>query len=344
MHRKKVAVVLFNLGGPSSLETVEPFLFNLFYDRKIINLPNPWRFFLAKLISKKRLSTAIEIYKQIGGKSPILKATKMQAKKLEDKLNESSCDIYKTFVCMRYSPPFADEVVQNVNKFGPDKVILLPLYPQYSTTTTLSAIENWYRVASYYKFNFTTEIVCCYYENKNFIISYSNLIIKYYKLASEFGKPRILFSAHSLPISIIKKGDPYAWQIEKTSELIAESLNIENLDWNVCYQSKIGPVKWLEPSTKDELLRAKNDKVPVILVPVAFVSEHSETLVELDIEYKKLMLDHYYYRVPTPETDTFFINCLFQICLNVKNSKCCNGYRMCWKNYNSRHFYLNSNR
>lgn len=333
MHGK-IAVVLFNLGGPSSLEAVQPFLFNLFYDRRIINLPNPLRFFFAKLISKKRLSAAIEIYKQIGGKSPILKATEIQAKTLEDKLNENNSGIYKTFVCMRYSSPFADEVVQKVHKFNPDKVILLPLYPQYSTTTTLSAIENWYRVVSYYKFNFTTEVVCCYYENKNFIKSHSNLIIKYYKLASEFGKPRVLFSAHSLPVSVIKQGDPYAWQIERTSKLIVESLNIENLDWTICYQSKIGPIKWLEPSTKDELLRAKGDNVPVILVPVAFVSEHSETLVELDIEYKKLMLNHYYYRIPTLGIDTFFINCLLRICLNVKNSKCCKGYKMCWKNLN----------
>lgn len=334
MHRKKVAVVLFNLGGPSSLETVEPFLFNLFYDRRIINLPNPLRFLLAKLISKKRLGTAIEIYKHIGGKSPILEATEMQAKKLEDKLNKSDGNIYKTFVCMRYSPPFANEVVQDVDKFNPDKVILLPLYPQYSTTTTLSAIESWYRAVSHYGFNFTTKVTCCYYDNKNFIKSYSNLVIKYYKLASEFGKPRILFSAHSLPISVIAKGDPYAWQIEKTSELIVESLNIESLDWNICYQSKIGPVKWLEPSTKDELLRAKSDKVPVILVPIAFVSEHSETLVELDIEYKKLMPNHYYYRVPTPGIDAFFINCLLQACLDTSNNKYCEGYKMCWRNYN----------
>ncbi len=331
MYKKKIAVVLFNLGGPSSLEDIEPFLFNLFYDKRIINLPNPLRFFVAKLISKKRVKTATEIYKQIGGKSPILQMTEIQAKELEDELNKNHANNYKIFVCMRYSSPFADEVVQNVDKFSPSEVILLPLYPQYSTTTTLSAIENWQRAVSRYSFDFVTKTVCCYYNNENFIKAHHNLITKHYKLASTLGKPRVLFSAHSLPVSVIKKGDPYAWQVKKTSELIVESLNIKDLDWNICYQSKIGPIKWLEPSTENELLRAKNDRVPVVLVPVAFVSEHCETLVELDIEYKKIMPNQYYYRIPTLGVDKFFINCLLEICLNANNNKCWQEHKMCWK-------------
>ncbi|MCX3065742.1 ferrochelatase, partial [Wolbachia endosymbiont of Drosophila pseudotakahashii] len=145
----------------------------------------------------------------------------------------------------------------------------------------------------------------------------ANLIAKYYKLASKIGKPRVLFSAHSLPLSIIKKGDPYASQIEETVKLIVKNLNIKDLDWSICYQSKIGPVKWLEPSTESELLRAKADGVPVVLSPMSFVSEHSETLVELDIEYKTIIKDGYYFRVPTLSTDPLFIKCLADLCINL---------------------------
>ncbi|GFR20951.1 ferrochelatase [Trichonephila clavata] len=156
-----------------------------------------------------------------------------------------------------------------------------------------------------------------YYDNQDFIEAHANLIAKYYKLASKIGKPRVLFSAHSLPLSIIKKGDPYASQVGETARLIVEKLAINNLDWSICYQSKIGPVKWLEPSTESELLRAKIGDVPVVLSPISFVSEHSETLVELDIEYKAIIKDGYYFRVPTLSADSLFIKCLADLCINL---------------------------
>ncbi|QKX01667.1 ferrochelatase [Wolbachia endosymbiont of Cruorifilaria tuberocauda] len=334
------AIILFNFGGPDSLSDVRPFLFNLFYDRRIINLPNPFRFILAKFISAKRENTTQKIYKQIGGRSPILENTKMQAKALEYELNKAvfysssstvseskkenlvpaSCTempkLAKVFICVRYWHPFADEVIKDVKRFDPDEVILLPLYPQYSTTTTLSSIDDWQKSAKKHGFECRTKIIHHYYDNKDFIEAHARLVAKYYKLASRIDKPRILFSAHSLPLSIIEKGDPYALQIEKTVRLIVKKLNIKALDWAICYQSKIGLVKWLEPSIKSELLRAKADGVPVVLSPVSFVSEHSETLVELDIEYKALINSGCYFRVPTLSTDSLFIKCLADLCRN----------------------------
>ncbi|WP_025264022.1 ferrochelatase [Wolbachia endosymbiont of Onchocerca volvulus] len=335
----KKAIILFNLGGPDSLSAVRPFLFNLFYDRRIINLPNPFRFLLAKFISAKRENTAQKIYKQIGGRSPILENTRMQAKALEQELNKavfchpsstilesrkkhlisSSCDemtpkLAKVFICVRYWHPFADEVVKSVKQFNPDEVILLPLYPQYSTTTTLSSIENWQKSAKKHGLKCSTKTIYHYYDNQDFIEAHTRLVAKYYKLASRIDKPRILFSAHSLPLSVIKKGDPYALQIEETVKLIVKRLNIKDLDWAICYQSKIGPVKWLEPSIESELLRAKADSVPVVLSPISFVSEHSETLVELDTEHKAIIKSGYYFRVPTLSTDSLFIKCLADLC------------------------------
>ncbi|MCV3769406.1 MAG: ferrochelatase [Wolbachia pipientis] len=337
----KKAIILFNFGGPDSLSAVRPFLFNLFYDKRIINLPNPFRFFLAKFISAKHKNTAQKIYRQIGGKSPILENTRMQARALEQELNKSlfyhsssviveskeenwipasyvemTPKLVKVFICVRYWHPFADEVVKSVKRFDPDEVILLPLYPQYSTTTTLSSIENWQESAKKHGLECSTKIIYHYYDNQDFIEAHSRLVAKYYKLASKINKPRILFSAHSLPMSVVKKGDPYALQIEETVRLIVKRLDIKALDWAICYQSKIGPIKWLEPSIESELLRAKADDVPVVLSPISFVSEHSETLVELDTECKAMIKDGYYFRVPTLSTDSLFIKCLADLCRN----------------------------
>ncbi|KAG4075039.1 hypothetical protein HA402_006390, partial [Bradysia odoriphaga] len=267
-----------------------------------------------------RESTAQKIYEEIGGKSPILENTEMQVEALELLLNKDKNHEYKVFICMRYWHPFADEVIQSVKQFGPDEVILLPLYPQYSTTTTLSSTEDWQKNAKKHGLKCNTKIIDHYHNNEDFIAAHAELIAKYYQLASKIGKPRVLFSAHSLPLSVIKKGDPYAAQVEETARLIVKKLAINNLDWLVCYQSKIGPVKWLEPSTENELSRAKADRVPVVITPIAFVSEHSETLVELDIEYKEIIKDGYYFRVPTLSISPLFIKCLADLC--IEKSSC----------------------
>lgn len=317
MSRK--AVILFNLGGPDSPSAVQPFLFNLFNDPAIIGLPNPLRFLLAKLISKKRAPKAQAIYEQIGGRSPIFENTKTQANALNLALGEG----YKCFIVMRYWNPMSDDVARQVKEYAPDEIILLPLYPQFSTTTTGSSIKDWQRAVQAIGLNVPTRTIGCYPIQKEFITAQTKVIRQAYTKASELGTPRVLFSAHGLPEKIIKKGDPYQWQVEQTTLKIVEKLDIYQLDFVNCYQSRVGPLKWIGPSTENELLRAKADKVPIVLVPIAFVSEHSETLVELDIEYRHLVGDVPYFRVPTVSIEPAFIESLKQLCLSPEPKRIC---------------------
>ena len=316
--QRKTAVVLFNLGGPDGPEAVQPFLYNLFNDPAIIGLPRPFRSVLASLISRRRAPVAQGIYEEMGGKSPILENTQAQAQALEASL--SGHGKVKVFIAMRYWHPRADEVAKQVKDFAPDAIILLPLYPQYSTTTTGSSFAEWDKAAKAAKLEVPTSRICCYPTQADFIKAHTQLVRTYYNEALQFGSPRILFSAHGLPEKIIKKGDPYQAQVEATTEAIMQSLGVPNIDYVNCYQSRVGPMKWIGPSTSDELIRAAYEGKPVVLVPVAFVSEHSETLVELDIEYAEMAyaqgLNHYY-RVPTLSTHAHFIAALSDMCLKV---------------------------
>ncbi len=323
--KNKKIVILFNLGGPNSISAIKPFLFNLFNDRFIIDLPNPFRYFLAKYISHKRFKIAKEIYSFLGGKSPILEETQKQAEKLEKFLGND----YKVFIAMRYWKPFIEDTLKKVDNYSPKEVILLPLYPQYSISTTLSFIKS-----SIKKIKYKKRIICCYPNENSFIEAHSELIIKAYNKAKKFGKVRILFTAHGLPCDIIEKGDPYEWQVNLTAKLVVKKIAIDNLDWLVCYQSKVGKKKWLEPSTEFEITKAVKDKVNLILVPIAFVSEHSETLVELDIEYKKIASKIKYFRVPTLSCNDHFMKALSNLCFNNKPCRqvCPKEYKMCWRN------------
>ncbi|AAZ68657.1 ferrochelatase [Ehrlichia canis] len=328
----KIAVVLFNLGGPQSLSEVRSFLFNLFYDKNIINLANPLRFILATLISFFRKKKAIGIYKHLNGQSPILKETKIQASSLENILNDNNDNQYQVFIFMRYSQPSAKDTVESVCQYNPDKIILLPLYPHYSTTTTLSAIQHWNYYMNKSNLQFSTSTVCCYYNNTNYIKAQCQLIIEKYQEAQKYGLPRVLFSAHSLPISIMQQGDPYQHQIEKNVLLITKFLNIPELDYKICYQSKVGPVKWLEPSTISEIKQAKQDNVPIVLVPISFVSENSETLVELDIDYKAIISkENMFFRVPTLSNNGYYIKCLKEICMQDHKNTCPTKCKMCFR-------------
>jgi ferrochelatase len=322
---KKIAVILFNLGGPDSPAAVEPFLFNLFNDKAIITLPNPLRWFLAKLISSKRAPIARHIYALIGGKSPILEETKKQAEALEKRLGDN----YKAFISMRYWHPFSDETIKNVIKYNPDEIILLPLYPQFSTSTTGSSLQDWKLQCSKYQLNTPTKTICCYPLAEKFIDLHAQLIKKSYSQIADKSKVRILFSAHGLPQKMIDAGDPYQYQIEQNASAIVQKLSIENLDWKVCYQSKVGRLKWLEPSTETEIITAAKQGISLIIVPIAFVSEHSETLVELDIEYKKMAEENgniQYLRVPTLSIENSFIDSLADICENYGSvGKICAG-------------------
>lgn len=312
---KKTAIVLFNLGGPDSLEAVEPFLFNLFNDPAIIGAPSPIRWLIARLISKRRAPIAREIYENLGGRSPLVPLTEEQAEALITKLNSENTDHqFKAFIAMRYWHPMSVEAAEAVRKYSPDEVILLPLYPQYSTTTTGSSLEEWHRAAQSVGVKVPTRAVCCYPTNDGWIDAQADLIAENIKMASGNKEPRVLFSAHGLPKKVIAKGDPYQWQVEQTVEAVVDrvkELNAQDFSWVTCYQSRVGPLEWIGPSTDDELKRAGSDGVPVVVVPIAFVSEHSETLVELDIEYKELAMDAgvpSYHRVPAVATHPKYID------------------------------------
>jgi ferrochelatase len=278
----KTAVILFNLGGPDGLEAVEPFLFNLFSDPAIIGAPQPIRWLIAKLISKRRAPIAREIYARIGGRSPLLPETVAQARALERVLGED----WRCFIAMRYWHPFTEEAVEAVKVWGADQVVLLPLYPQFSGTTSGSSLKEWRRAARRAGLDLPTRTVCCYPEQPGLVSAMAALVRDGHAAASRIGRPRVLFSAHGLPRKVIERGDPYQKQIERTAAVVADATGISMLDWVVCYQSRVGPLEWIGPSTEEELERAGRDGVPVVVVPVAFVSEHSETLVELDIEYR----------------------------------------------------------
>lgn len=307
---KKIAVVLLNLGGPDKLSSVKGFLFNLFYDPAIIRLRNPFRWLLAKLISSRREEKAKEIYAKMGGSSTILLATKKQANLLEIDLNKRLQEEFKVFVSMRYWHPFAKEVAKKIEIWGAEEVLLLPLYPQFSTTTTRSSLDEFSEEMK----NRKLKTICCYYKDPYFIKAHAELISKAVSEIDKREKYRILFSAHGLPEKIIKQGDPYQYQVEETVKEVLKQL-APKTDYVICYQSKVGPLKWLMPSTEEELHRAAKDNVAVIVVPIAFVSEHSETLVELDIDYKELfesISTKAYIRVPALNENENFIKSLFE--------------------------------
>ena len=283
-NKMKKAVILFNLGGPDKLDSVEPFLFNLFNDPAIISIPSIFRYPLAKLISKRRAPIAKNIYKEIGNKSPILELTQDQAKSLENNLSKKGD--YKCFVVMRCWHPRAENVIKKVKEYNPDEVILLPLYPQYSASTSGSSINEWNDLCRKENYNVKTKTICCYPTENNFLESHANLIKKTIKNL-ENKNFKLLFSAHGLPEIKIKKGDPYQWQVEKTVEGIMSKLTNENPDHIISYQSRVGPLKWIGPSTDEIIIKYSKEKKGLFIVSVAFGSEHSETLVELEIEYEK---------------------------------------------------------
>lgn len=332
---KKTAIVLFNLGGPDKLESVKPFLFNLFNDKAIISLWQPFRFLLAKLISNRRAESAKKNYEILGGKSPLLDTTLKQALSLEKEL--SFVGNFKVFVAMRYFHPFSAEVIPGVVDYDPDEIILLPLYPQFSSATSRSSLLDFMKKLVFEIFPFkrrklpqgiNLKIICCYPEEKEFIKSHSLLVkqqlMKLYQ--NNIKDFRLLFSAHGLPQKLIQAGDPYVFQIEKTaaaiSKNLAELLNIEEslIDSVVCYQSKVGPLAWTSPNIEQEIRRAAVDKKIPVIVPLSFVSDHIETLVELDVEYKELADSlgiKNYLRVSALNLEGHFIKSLAKLCENA---------------------------
>lgn len=283
---RRIAVVLFNLGGPDDQASVKPFLFNLFDDPAIIGLPRLLRTPLAKLISSRREKSAQANYALMGGGSPLLPETRAQAAALENLLGTRLAgDTVRAFIAMRYWSPLTETTAAEVAAFAPDEIVLLPLYPQFSTTTTDSSLKCW---AETYTGPGVSRTVCCYPRAPGWIEVQAEAVRA--RLAEAGARPvRVLFSAHGIPESLIsRKGDPYQEQVEATCAAIADRAGLGDGDWTLCYQSRVGPMKWLGPSTPEALKQAADDGLGAVVVPIAFVSEHVETLVELDIEYAEL--------------------------------------------------------
>lgn len=314
--RPKVAVVLFNLGGPDRSEAIRPFLLNLFNDPAILRVPFFIRPLLARRIAAARLVPARASYALLGGRSPLLELTQQQAAALQAELTE--CEA-KCFIAMRYWHPFSDETARAVRDWAPDEVVLLPLYPQYSSTTTGSSLTAWREAAARVGLVADTSVVCCYPTDAGFVAAIANLLRNTWHQARDKLESvielRVLFSAHGLPEAIVRAGDPYQWQIEQTVAQVLAAWG-QACDWTICYQSRATPQPWIQPNIEQEIERAASDKVAVLIVPIAFVSDHSETLVELDVDYwhlaERLGVPGYF-RVPTPNSDVVFIHALAKL-------------------------------
>jgi protoporphyrin/coproporphyrin ferrochelatase len=281
----KLGVILFQLGGPDSLDAIEPFLYNLFCDPDIIDFPfaRIARQPLAKLISTTRAKHVAHHYAEIGGKSPILEFTRRQAVALEAELRR---DIdARVTVAMRYWKPFTTEAIRVMEQYGPDEIVLLPLYPQYSKTTTGSSLNEWNR--HWKRTEPPVSVIEEFYEDEAYLDSVVEMVNR--KLA-EFDDPAdvdMIFSAHSVPVSVVEKGDPYQRQIERTVDLVWRRGGWPGRR-HVCYQSKVGASKWLTPSMHETVKRmAAEGRKHLLVIPISFVSDHVETLHEIDIEHRE---------------------------------------------------------
>jgi ferrochelatase len=319
MNEKPIGIVLLQLGGPDSLESVQPFLYNLFCDPDIIDLPLAFLFRkpLARFISSRRAPKVQEYYRRIGKKSPILKMTARQARALESKLHGTlNC---KVVIAMRYWHPMTERAIEELRKANAERVLLLPLYPQYSKTTTGSSVNEWWRILNKQPINgLSVDMVDEYCEHPFYIKALvRNITIALKRVnPAERSRVHLVFSAHGTPIKLVKAGDPYQQQIIRTYNAVVKEGNF-GLPHHLCYQSKVGPEKWIEPSLDDTIERLANEKVThMIVIPIAFVSDHSETLWEINIEAKEeakhLGIKHFDMS-PGLNTNPYFIQALADI-------------------------------
>ena len=323
----RTAIVLMNMGGPDSLDAVGPFLFNLFSDPAILRLPRLVRLPLARLIARRRAATARHIYARLGGASPLLANTEAQARALDELLGAD----FRSFVAMRYWRPTSIDAARAAAEWGPDEIVCLPLYPQYSTTTTASSLADWRQAAARIGLDRPTRIVRCYPAAAGLVSALAGLIGPALVRARFHSKPpRLLLTAHGLPQRIVDAGDPYPQQVEATARAVVAALAEPDLDWVVCYQSRVGPLKWIGPYTDAEIRRAGGDGMPLVIAPISFVSEHSETLVELDLDYRELAERSgvpAYTRVATVGTDPAFVAGLAALvrCVDAEPRSECTG-------------------
>lgn len=309
------AVVLLNLGGPDSLKAVQPFLENLFNDPDIFKLPFQKK--LAKFISTKRAPKVEYEYELIGGKSPLAEWTEWQRSSLEKKLRTLSPSI-DVYTAMRYWNPITADTARIIEEKNYEKIILLPLYPHFSVTTTGSSFNEWKRVFSSLD---KTEYIESYFDHPLYIKAISERIdetlLQFPSNIKE--KVILLFSAHGTPVSFVKKGDPYSHQINKTIKAVMDYRNDKEY-YDNCFQSKVGPAKWLKPSTKEKIEELSEAGYKHLLViPISFVSDHIETLYELNIEYRhiadKAGIENYIVMKGLNDSETF-TDALFDITKN----------------------------
>jgi protoporphyrin/coproporphyrin ferrochelatase len=283
--KRRLGVVLFQLGGPDTLEAIEPFLYNLFCDPEIIDFPfaRIGRKPLAKLISSTRSRKVQKHYATIGGGSPIRQNTERQAQALEAELAGQGLDA-RCFVAMRYWHPFTREAIEQVIEAECDELVLLPLYPQYSSTTTGSSLNEWRRL---FQDRIPAHCVSDFYRNTMYLDAVAEKIEEALGRFSQCELPEIVFSAHGVPVSVIERGDPYQRHIEETVELLMNRGTWSNRH-RLCYQSKVGASKWLQPSLHRTLHDLASERVrKICVVPIAFVSDHVETLAEIDHEARE---------------------------------------------------------
>lgn len=309
---KKKAVLLLNMGGPESLEEVRPFLFNLFNDKHILRLPCLIRFPLAFLLSLWRASKAKIIYKTIGGRSPLNKNTLNLAKKLEITLGSK----YQCFVGMSYVNPFIKEAVKKIKEINPEEIILLPLYPQYSMTTNASVLFEAQKEIKKQIGNVSIKEIKEFHVLEGYIQALSMWVSKEISKASREADVQILFSAHGLPQKYVRQGDNYPQFCQKTVQAIVSNLKLETENYKLCYQSRLGPMKWTGPFLNKEISKEAKKGKALIIVPISFVCENSETLYELDIVYRQKALQKgcvYWGRVKAVSENDDFINSLSRL-------------------------------
>jgi ferrochelatase len=321
----KLGVIVFNLGGPESLDEVKPFLYRLFSDPEIIRIRSDFlRKPVAYAIATLRAPKSRGYYSKIGGGSPLRRITGEQAQALSDELRRSGLDV-EVFVGMCTWHPFFSETLDEVERSGVGRLVVLPLFPQYSVTTTGSGFAALRRLIESRPAIARLDVrwIRSWQDQPAYIAAFAGQIRTELARFSDPDNAHILFSAHSIPESYVKSGDPYLDQTRETVELIAGALGRSN-PYQLAFQSKIGPVRWLGPSTQDVILRLAGSGIrQILVVPVSFVSEHIETLYELDIQYRKVAADagvSEFRRVPALNCDPFFIKALGELVETSANS------------------------
>jgi ferrochelatase len=309
----KKALVLLNMGGPNNLDEVAVFLNNMFNDKNIITVKSNFlRKMIATFIVKSRTNEAKKNYEALGGKSPIVNNTQKLITKLQKEFNNS---MYVTYA-MRYTPPYAKDILKALDKIDVDDIVVLPLYPQYSTTTTKSSLEDFMEAIESSDKEYKVSVVDSFYDNNSFCNMIVDDIISELK-DDDTTKYDLIFSAHSLPQKIVDKGDPYQEQVEKQVDILKAILSEKGVVFNdikIAYQSKLGPVKWLEPSLDDVI--KSNDNKNILIYPLSFIIDNSETDFELSIEYKELAdeLEYTNYKVcKCPNDSTAFVNVIKEL-------------------------------